>query len=289
MRVRAPRAPVRALLAAGLVLGGGVASPAPATAAACSGTSGVTVVVESTAGTSTRCAPGDPASAWAALTGSGHGVTPVQRFPGAICRIDGYPASDPCVNMPPSSAYWAFFHASRGGSWTYSQVGAASYDPAPGTVVGFRFGSGSAPSTPPPAPDAAPTPSTTSSSRTSPSSTSSSTTDAPRPRSATSTAARGSSSPSVVATTPDGSATRLTKLPATTGPTTRTATSAPAATTASSDAAEATTTTDAAVALAPTAAAAAGPGTPWPLLGGLAALLALGGAALLAKRRGAAH
>ena len=69
-----------------------------------------------------------------------------------VCRINGYPSSDPCVRMPPGDAYWAFFHAKRGGSWVYSSSGVASYDPAPGTVVGFRFGSGQQPRVAPPAP-----------------------------------------------------------------------------------------------------------------------------------------
>ena len=68
-----------------------------------------------------------------------------------MCRINGYPASDPCVRMPPAGAYWAFFHAKRGGSWAYSSSGVASYNPAPGSVVGFRFGSGQQPGIAPPA------------------------------------------------------------------------------------------------------------------------------------------
>lgn len=154
-----------AAAAAGLVLPGIVATAGPASAAACSGTSGVTVVVDTGSSTSIRCASGDPSSAWAALTATGHSVTPVQQFPGAICRIDGYPSSDPCRQMPPSDAYWALFHAKRGGSWTYSSAGAGSHNPAPGTVVGFRFGSGQQPRTAPPAPTATsapkPTPATT--------------------------------------------------------------------------------------------------------------------------------
>ncbi len=147
-----------AAAAAGLVLTGLVATAGPASAAECSGTSGVTVVVDTGSSTSIRCASGDPSSAWAALTATGHSVTPVQQFPGAICRIDGYPSSDPCRQMPPADAYWAFFHAPRGGSWTYSSTGATSHDPAPGTVVGFRFGSGQQPRTAPPAKTAASTP-----------------------------------------------------------------------------------------------------------------------------------
>lgn len=137
----------------------GVVAAPMASAGACSGTSGVTVVVQSEAGTVVACAPGDPGSGLAALAQAGFGVDQVQRFPGAVCRINGYPASDPCVNMPPATAYWSYWHAKPGGSWSYSQVGAGSYNPAPGSVEGWRFGAGTAPSiSPPSAPAPAPPP-----------------------------------------------------------------------------------------------------------------------------------
>ncbi len=142
-----------AAAASGLALAGLVAAAAPASAAACSGTSGVTVVVDRGGSISTRCASGDPSSALGALQAAGFTVGYPQQFPGSVvCRINGYPSSDPCVRMPPSSAYWAFFHAKRGGSWVYSSSGAAGYNPAPGSVVGFRFGSGQQPGIAPPAP-----------------------------------------------------------------------------------------------------------------------------------------
>ena len=137
---------------------------APASAAACSGTSGVTVVVDTGSSISTTCASGDPSTALKALTAVGYSVTYPQQYPGSVvCRINGYPESDPCVRMPPGDAYWAFFHAKRGGSWVYSSSGVATYNPAPGTVVGFRFGSGQQPRIAPPAPTktSAPAPTTT--------------------------------------------------------------------------------------------------------------------------------
>jgi hypothetical protein len=145
--------------ATGLALAGLAGAAAPAHAAACSGTSGVTVVVQSEAGTWTRCASGDPSSAMSALKSAGFTVVSPNRYPGTVvCRINGYPASDPCINMPPADAYWAFFHASSGGSWTYSQSGVASHNPAPGSSVGFRFGSGAKPSVAPAAPAPQPAP-----------------------------------------------------------------------------------------------------------------------------------
>ncbi|MGA8047525.1 MAG: hypothetical protein WCA30_14795, partial [Dermatophilaceae bacterium] len=109
------------VLAALALAGGGllVAAP-PAQAAACESTaSGVTVVVSYPNGsTSVRCSPGDPGSGAAALSGAGFAVIQVQTMPGFVCRIDGAPASDPCVRTPPTSAYWSYWYAQPGGSWT---------------------------------------------------------------------------------------------------------------------------------------------------------------------------
>jgi hypothetical protein len=132
------------------------ATPQPAQAAKCSGTTGVTVVVDFTAfggGTTVACALGDPATGIAALQGAGFTVTGTVRWGLAfVCRINSLPtpAADPCFNTPPATAYWSYWHAASGGSWTYSTTGAASYNPAPGSVEGWRFGAGSAPSIPPP-------------------------------------------------------------------------------------------------------------------------------------------
>ena len=142
-----------AAAALGLALAGLVVVASPASAAACSGTSGVTVVVDTGSSVSTRCTSGNPSSALRALTGAGFSVTYPQQYPGSVvCRVNGFPGSDPCVRMPPGNAYWAFFHAKRGGTWVYSSSGVGSYDPAAGSVVGFRFGSGQQPRVAPPAP-----------------------------------------------------------------------------------------------------------------------------------------
>jgi len=147
------RRAVASLALAGLVAAGLVvaeAAPRSALAASCSGTSGVTVVVDFTAlggGSRVECAPGDPASGLAALTGAGFSYSFVPRSPGLVCRIDALP--NPC-NGAPVAAYWSYWHAPSGGSWTYSTVGAGSYDPAPGTVQGWAFGAGSPPGTSPP-------------------------------------------------------------------------------------------------------------------------------------------
>lgn len=126
--------------------------PAPAQAAACSGTTGVTVVVDFGSHTSVGCAPGDPANGYDALNAAGFSTVLAQgNGAGALCRIDGFPTGSTCSSMPPANAYWAYFHAKRGGTWAYSDTGGGSYDPAPGSVEGWSFGSGKAPSTAPPA------------------------------------------------------------------------------------------------------------------------------------------
>lgn len=150
-----------AALTAGVALTvtGGVDAP-EAEAAACSGTTGVTVVVDFRAlGGSVRvdCAPGDPASGLAALQGAGFSYAYVPRQPGLVCQINGLP--NPCNNAP-TTAYWSYWHAQRGGSWTYSNSGAGSRNPAPGTVEGWAFGAGQPPGVAPPAP-AQPPPATT--------------------------------------------------------------------------------------------------------------------------------
>ncbi|MFY1692851.1 hypothetical protein [Plantactinospora sp. WMMB782] len=71
--------------------------------------------------------------------------------PAFICRI-GYsgfrngtqyppPTEERCVLTPPASAYWSYWHADPGAnSWEYSQLGAMSYKPKPGSVDLWIFG-----------------------------------------------------------------------------------------------------------------------------------------------------
>ncbi|CCH73380.1 conserved exported hypothetical protein [Nostocoides australiense Ben110] len=159
-----PPLAIAALLAAGGVI------TTPATAATCSSTDGVSVVVDSGNGIQTGCAPGDPASAWAALESAGFRLEGTQRFPASfICRINGYPApaDEPCVQTPPTRAYWALWSAAAGGGWTYSSTGAASLNPAPGSSVGVAFGAGRQPGMAPPvvSPPSTTAPATTSTTR----------------------------------------------------------------------------------------------------------------------------
>lgn len=129
------------------------AIPVPASAAGCDG---VTVVVDFRGlggGVQQGCAPGSPATGVAALTAAGFGYTYASRQPGFVCRINSKPGADTdkCVNTSPASAYWSYWHAPAGGSWSYSNQGAATYAPARGTVEGWAFGAGEQPGMAPPA------------------------------------------------------------------------------------------------------------------------------------------
>lgn len=119
---------------------------------ACPRGKGVTVLVDYGPATRVKCATGDPSSGLDALRRAGFTVVMVQRFPGAVCRINGVPsrAQDACVVMPPTTRYWSYWHGARGGRWTYSTSGPGSYNPKPGTVEGWSFGAGKPPSTPVP-------------------------------------------------------------------------------------------------------------------------------------------
>jgi hypothetical protein len=152
-RHRATAVLAAVLLAAGLVIAEAPLQSANATVrplTACSGKKGVTVVVDFTAlsgSITTACDTGVPTTGLAALTGAGFTYAFVPRFPGFVCTIDAKP--NPC-NGAPATAYWSYWHASPGGTWTYSSVGAGSYDPPQGSVEGWAFGAGTAPGISPP-------------------------------------------------------------------------------------------------------------------------------------------
>lgn len=128
-----------------------VAAPVGA-AAACRGTSGVTVVIDyygrDGRPIDTRCAPGDPVNGLAVLTGARLPYTFVPNQPGLVCTINGVP--DPCNNAP-VSAYWSYWHLRADRTWAFSSQGAGSYNPASGATEGWAFGNGKPPRKPKPA------------------------------------------------------------------------------------------------------------------------------------------
>ena len=124
---------------AALVLGasgGVVVSAGPASAAACGAGTGVTVVVNS----SVRCDPSAGGSAASNFNDAGHSLTRTRKFPGFVCRVDGVPASDPCVTASPANAYWGLFWADgKGGGWVYSDLGVDSLTVPAGGWVAWVF------------------------------------------------------------------------------------------------------------------------------------------------------
>ncbi|UWZ40356.1 hypothetical protein Drose_12700 [Dactylosporangium roseum] len=163
-------------MTATLVVTTGVAVPVPAHAAGsagyCPDSTGVTVVVDYNdlgGGIVVRCAPGAQDTGLAALKNAGFTVAGTNRWGEAfICRINGKPAAatEPCVDTPPASAYWSYWHAPDGGSWTYSDKGVKNRTPPQGTFEGWSFSKnhtggtaprpGVAPARPAPPPSAPP-------------------------------------------------------------------------------------------------------------------------------------
>ncbi|MFD4028391.1 hypothetical protein ACFWRV_33500 [Streptomyces sp. NPDC058576] len=130
------------------------ASAAPQPIGRCTTSSGVVLAVDFShwGGPVYRSCGTTPTTGYALLnqggwrtTGTGH------DGPAFICRIGysghqggrQYPTSqqEDCVLTPPASAYWSYWHADPGeNTWEYSQLGAMSYRPRPGSVDLWIFG-----------------------------------------------------------------------------------------------------------------------------------------------------
>ena len=120
-----------------------VATGGTAHAASC-GANQVTVVVQYLGGAQdVRCTDGDPSTGLDALTRAGFSWAFHPRQNGFVCRIKNLPGAGADCMKP---KYWAYWHASSpGAGWTYSSEGASTYNPAPGSVEGWRFDCGAAP------------------------------------------------------------------------------------------------------------------------------------------------
>ena len=141
-----PAAVARLVAAVALTAAAGIVLPAaPASAAACSSAHGVTVVVDfhelgggAEAGLRRRrwrrqCRP-----SCSAATASRS--TYVQRQPGFVCRVSGSRAEDPCVNTPPTDAYWGLWWSDgESGDWVYSSESAGGLNVPDGGYVAFSW------------------------------------------------------------------------------------------------------------------------------------------------------
>ncbi|MCP2256555.1 hypothetical protein LX15_000238 [Streptoalloteichus tenebrarius] len=128
---------------------------------------GVTVVIDFqeldgnggvAAPTITRCSPnpnpGTSRTGIKALQDAGIAVTGTARWGlGFVCRLENRPSPtetipitsnpdyrEPCLNTPPASAYWSYWHADGSGTtWTYSDYGAMGRNVTPGGFEGWSF------------------------------------------------------------------------------------------------------------------------------------------------------
>lgn len=175
--VRATAAALSALLVTLVV---GAVAPTTALAAGTSGycttETGVTVVVDFRAfggNIVVRCAPGPGGRGYTgleAIQGAGFTVQGTKQYGlQFICKIQDRPRSQECLTTPPTDAYWGYWYAANGGTWTYSDLGASSHTTIAGGFEGWAFSTGSR--TPPgikPVRPRVPTPTTTAPTTTAP-------------------------------------------------------------------------------------------------------------------------
>lgn len=149
------RAPLTHLVAAATLVAAAavVLGPTtPASAASCTSGSGVTVVVDPGAlggALVTACDSGFGQAASARYADAGVAISYVQRQPGFVCRVNGAPASDPCVNTPPADAYWGLWWTDgESGTWSYSSLGVTGLQVPEGGAVALAWQQGSTRRTP---------------------------------------------------------------------------------------------------------------------------------------------
>jgi hypothetical protein len=143
------RVVVRLTVAVLVAAAAGVGAPGQAQAAACGTAHGVTVVVDFHqlgGGVQTACDPGGGGHHTSTqLTDVGHVLTYAQRQPGFVCRVDGSPSSDPCINTSPADAYWSLWWSDgKSGTWSYASSGVASLKVPAGGYVALSWQKGNA-------------------------------------------------------------------------------------------------------------------------------------------------
>jgi hypothetical protein len=130
------------------------AAAAPRPTPDCTDTAGVIVAVDFShwGGPLLRSCGTTPTTGYSLINQGGwHTAGTEHDGPGFICRIGygGYrggveyptPAQESCVLTPPATAYWTYWQAGPGqDTWTYSQAGAMTYHPKPGSVSLWVFG-----------------------------------------------------------------------------------------------------------------------------------------------------
>lgn len=134
------------------VFGAGSAAATPLALDQCTTTSGVILAVDFShfGGGVYRACGSTPTSGYTLLNQGGWATDGTRQYPTAfVCRIGfagfnggtRYPTDFSCATTPPASAYWSYWHAKPAeNSWSYSQAGAQSASPEPGSVDAWVFG-----------------------------------------------------------------------------------------------------------------------------------------------------
>jgi hypothetical protein len=113
----------------------------------CTPTSGVIVVVDFRhfGGSLDRGCGATPTTGYDAMHHAGFTTAgDDQDGPAFVCRIDDLPspAQQSCARTPPTSASWSYWHADAGqNSWSFTELGAMSAHPKPGSVDAWVYGS----------------------------------------------------------------------------------------------------------------------------------------------------
>jgi hypothetical protein len=137
---------------------------APASAAACPTADGVTVVVDFHdlgGGVQSACVP-DGVRASDLFPAAGFPLDYVQRPGGFVCRVDGEPVEERCVDTPPADAYWGLWWSDgKSGRWSYATTGVAGLTIPDGGYVAFSWNGSSRTAPPSTSPTAHRTPTPT--------------------------------------------------------------------------------------------------------------------------------
>lgn len=281
----------------------------------CTTATGVTIVVdfqELGGGTVVRCVENVTEGTTGLQVLHLAGLSPegtIKEGPSFVCRVAGRPSAtetlpvtgtdgyrETCVQAAPDSAFWSYWHADNGGSWTFSNYGASAREVIIGGYEGWSFSlnntgsSNPAPGVKPyhdvpkPSPSAKPTTPPPSTAQPAPTAKPSTTKAAPSPtRSSTAPAVTPTGSPTPTPTaraTPSLSPSTTPSASAT--PSTSSATASPEAASAEPGAVVSSATP------APPVAALPPSGVPTGTLVGAGAVMALGvgGGVVWWRRRG---
>ncbi len=182
----------------------GLGPAGPAAAAACSTTTGVTVIADFDAlggGIQGTCvADGGGSRASDLFAAARLPLRYASRQPGFVCRVSEKPQSDPCVNTAPEDRFWGLWWSDGdpGSTWVFSSLGVTSLKIPNGGLVALAWDQQDGPRTPNasparPRPTSTPNPGPTSIPTSRPSS--APTTRPASPPGATSTPAPGGAAP----------------------------------------------------------------------------------------------